>query len=417
MFRRILVVWVLCLFHILGVLPFAWAKDFIYGPLMVSLSDRWTVVEEPGPELLKATLGKTATLSIWKYNPGPMSADDFLSGLREDLGWTSVSGQALSDPRFGRVNAGLYQKPGAYEELSFKIRSYDFVLDGDIYVLEMRSPESSFSSFDTEFQAVFARLANLSGVTRPYQAPAARSLPPPTFSAPAVSPAPLQEAAPPPRLEPPPAANQLPYTFVYETSDGGRLGFDIANNRASVLDAGGKVKSTFPFSGTPYLSSKGVFVLTEEYAYQLDASNGNIVARIPAAEVFSLAGPKKSFSPISLAATPASSPAPSNPPFSTPEKKSSGPMAPPTPTLPPKKGGGEPGGDMVQAAILRAEDMHRRSGAKAAIDYMMGERPRAEKSGSVHLYEFYFRLGEYWEETGDLETALAYYRLATKAID
>ena len=45
------------------------------------------------------------------------------------------------------------------------------------------------------------------------------------------------------------------------------------------------------------------------------------------------------------------------------------------------------------------------------------EKPSAENTQSPQHYEFYFRLGEYWEETGDLETALAYYRLATKAID
>ncbi|OGH55832.1 MAG: hypothetical protein A3G34_00230 [Candidatus Lindowbacteria bacterium RIFCSPLOWO2_12_FULL_62_27] len=369
------------------------ARDFVRGPLVVNLSDRWTVVEEPGPELIKANLAqdRTATLSMWRYKPGAMSADQFLSGLRADLGWMPITADTRYDPRFGPTSGGLYTKLGAYGELPFKIRSYDFVLDGDIYVLVMSSPESRFEVVDSEFQAVFSALSNMSGVTareatgpRPEAAP--QRIEPPVSSIP----------QPAPRIEPP--STNVPnvppsYTFYYELPGGLRMGYDALRREAAVIDPAGKVKTTFPIAGTPYLSPNGFHVLSDEYAYQIDPSNGNVIGRRSVQDFLSA----QSSGHVSSEVHSKVQPEIQNPKSKIQNLQSEN--------------------DAVKSALGRAADMRRMKGVKAAMDYLTGLKAAIEKSGSPHLYEFYFRLGEYWEESGDLETALAYYRLATKAID
>lgn len=399
MFRRILVFVCFSLSPFLpfSISPSASARDFIRGPLVLSLSDKWTVSEEPGPELLKATLSSnpTASLSIWKYKPGAMSASQFLDGLRSDLGWTVLTAQAIIDSRFGKTNVGLYKKSGAYEELQFKIRSYDFVLDGDIYVLEMRVPQAQFDKSDTEFRAVFAGLSNLSGVTQKLEMGEEKGgrkeeetredklgetrlepLAVPSSSAASVSLSPSLPSSLPPS-----------YTFIYELPDGSRLGFDMPQNRATLHTRSGQIKTVFPVSGLPFLTSDGIYLLTDEYAYRLDPATGNISARLPAQDI--LQGRREA-----LPAEGLSSPPPSSSP------------SPPAGV-----------GDYLKSALDRAVQIRKNQGLKPALNYLMNEKTSAEQTHSPHLYEFYFRLGEYWEETGDLETALAYYRLATKAID
>ncbi len=434
MWRLMCVAWICSLSPVFAV-------DHLRGPLVVSISDKWKPIEEAGPELLKAHLASnpTATLSIWKYNPGSMSPDQFLSSLREDLGWSRVSTDLRADQRFGRTNVGVYKKSGAYEELPFKIRSYDFLLDGDIYVLEMRAPESLFDLVDPEFQDVFANLAKSSRTLAP--APAASPLSPNSpLPAPGLRPITdprISAASPPPdgskrigdgwtegklipRMEPPPeerpkaaarpapapapAMPSLVYSVFYRTLDGLLVGFDPASQMAALLSPDGRPQSVFPVTGTPLLAPDGIHVLTEDYAYTIDPKTGSVTSRVPSGQVVSskIISSLQKPAPHTLTLT-------SVPPARAVSVASalSAPSARP----------GAPEGDIVAAAIHQAEGLRSSKGVRPALEFLMGHRPVAEKSQSPHLYEFYFRLGEYWEETGDLETALAYYRLATKAID
>lgn len=433
---------IVCLSPIAYLLPACEARDFVRGPLIISLSDNWNVSEEPGPELLKATLVSvpTATLSVWKYKPGPMSPEQFLDGLRSDLGWTSIVGQTLMDSRFGRTNIGLYRKAGAYEEVPFKIRSCDFVLDGDIYVLEMRAPSAQFDAADTAFRSMFNGLSNMSGAVArdvaakvdekmglrldvgspsPLDKPIAkvgteqpgradpmitkRTSPPVPATAEQQSQNVPKPPPPPPASPPPVYVSSSSFAFYYQPVAGRKIGFDLMRNMVGVLGPDGKVQSEFPFSGTPLLTPEDLFLLTEGYAYRIDPANGNILARVALSDV------ARSFSSSTSKGTPVKAPpeVASTPIVSEPKAAS-----PSTPPAPPRMEG-----DSVKYVLERADGIKKTKGVKAAIDFMTAQRPAAENSASPHLYEFYFRLGEYWEETGDLETALSYYRLATKAIN
>lgn len=383
MLNRAAVVFFLFLSSVFSLPTVSLARDIIKGPLIISLSEKWNVNEEPGPELLKAALAEspTATLSVWKYNPGrSMSASQFMDGLRGDLGWTPISSEMIKDPRFGQTNAGLYRKSGAYEELQFKIRSYDFVLSGDIYVLEMRSPQAQFDGVDREFQEVFRTLSNLSGapaVNEPMPEPPRNYEPMRTDIGQASDEKPYQAAEPPPPVvlnENPP--EQPMVALYYELPDRMRIGFDANRREAWLFGPDGTVRGNYAISGTPLIRVDGVYFLSGEYAYRIDPINGNVIGRAPIHEVEE--------KPADVAQVPVKQ---------------------------------TEGGDPVKLAVERATGIRRSKGVKAAIEYLMAERPQAEKSRSPHLYEFFFRLGEYWEETGDLETALAYYRLATRAID
>lgn len=371
------------------------ARDFVRGPMVVTLSDRWMPAEEPGPELLKAMLGKTTTMSLWKYNPGQRSPGDFLDELRSDLGLTEISKESFADPRFGRVNIGLYQRQGAFGELAFKIRYCDFVLDNEIYVLEMRAPAAEFDASDTEFRAVFSGLSNMSGgvPTAPDRRTSGladeRTRPALSANPEPPRPAPQNLVAGQPVIP-----NPSPYTFLYELADGTKLGFDAAQHTAQFIDASGAVKSTFPYSGTPYLSPAGVFILTGEYAYRLDPSNGNIISR--------------EATPKILGRTDFRTDGRTEVPATQNDEIAARPLVRPSES---------PGDNGIKSIIARAGEILQRAGVRPAIEFMMASRAQVEQTRSVHLYEFYFRLGELWEQTGDLETALAYYRLATKAID
>lgn len=416
MFRFFAVICACSLFPIPCSLTRCEAKDFTSGPFTVSLSDKWTVADSPAlPELMEATLSTapTATLTVWKFNPGRnMTPDQLLGVLHTDWRWTEVSAQTADDPRFGRTNTGIYKKTGAFSELPLKIRSYDFVLAGDIYILVMSSPESQFAAADADFRDVFAGLSG--GRTGEELEKGWRRAGEEMQSSPDFSQSSPNLLPPPPPMSSTPSPSLLPsspafsrYTFLYELANGSRLGFDIAKKEVSILSADGAVRSSFHISGTPYLSPKGIFVLSDEYAYQIDPSTGNVISRLAIKDVLSgmsSARPELPPTPVlpSLSSVPSIQPAPVevyNPKSEIPTPRS------------------QLEGDPVKAAIKQAEDIRRTKGVKPAIDYMTGQRPMAEQAGSPHLYEFYFRLGEYWEETGDLETALAYYRLATRAID
>ncbi|MBI4179146.1 hypothetical protein HY522_06980 [bacterium] len=364
------------------------------------------MAEEPGPELLKAALGPTATLALWKYNSGMYSPEQFLSGLRNDLGWTLISEETLADPRFGRTHIGLYQKIGRLDEKIFNIRSCDFVLDGEIYMLVMSAPEAHFEASDTEFRKVFEGLSNMSGAISTSPLVDAVSPPPPLrgragggsdLEAAPPSDFPLQGGRGEETLK-----QTFDYDLIYELPGGSRLGFQTAQKTADVIDPNGSVKATFPLSGVPYISSAGVHVLSDEYAYRIDPVTGNVTSRMPVADVLrapefvrpTALSPQPPATGIEQQASSIQHPASSN------EQRASTNQQ-----------------DSVKSMIQRASEIRGQAGVKPAIDYMMAQRGNVESSGSVHLYEFYFRLGEYWEETGDLETALAYYRLATKAID
>lgn len=372
----------------------SYAADFPRGSVKVSLPDKWAVSKEPGPELLKANLSDrpTVSLAVWKYNSASMSSDQFLSMVRSDLGWSQISSETRNDARFGRVHSTLFQKISPFDETTLNIHSYDFVLDGNIYVLNMLAPSSEFSSVEPEFRAVFDGLSKSSptpsSVSSPI--PSSPSLPPSSIS-------------PSPNLLPPSSAlpsSSPSFAFFYELSDGTRLGFDTVKNWVAILNSDGSVKTGYAISGKPYVSPLGLFALSGEYAYRLDPMTGTIVGRDMLSKIFK---PVSAPPPPSVSTPPTAGSAVSNI-----QSISQGPTG---------NSQSSKGADSVKAVMDRAAGMKQSLDVRHAIEFMMNERPRLEASGSPSLYEFYFRLGEYWEEAGDLETALAYYRLATKAIN